>query len=329
MPASPSATLPGEPSCYGCGLDRHIFADADQGGQIRCPATGRGVARPNDKDHYLGGGSAWRVRVPCVDVSSDVVASGYNAFYAAWGRSPALRSIWSEHVTGPDFPEQFAHISFLRLAELESLREGLNLAADQILVDLACGAGGPGLWVARHSGARLLGIDLSPVAVQRAAERAPELGLTAQVTFQQGTFVHTGLDTASVDAVMSVDAFQYAADKASAFAEIARVVRPGGRLAFVAFELDPDRVAGLPVWRDPVDDYRPHLKRAGFNVLQYRQLAGWRDQVTAGFAAIIAAGRTLETELGQAAAQAIALEASITAELQPYRGHALAVACRA
>jgi cyclopropane fatty-acyl-phospholipid synthase-like methyltransferase len=263
-----------------------------------------------------------------MEESSNIVASGYDAFYAAWGRSPALRSIWREHVTGPDFPEEFAHISFLRLAELESLRDGLNLAAGQILLDLACGAGGPGLWVARHSGARLVGIDLSPVAVQRAAERAPGLGMAGRAAFRQGTFEQTGLDTASADAVMSVDALQYAPDKTRAFAEIARVVQPGGRVAFVAFELDAERVKGLPVWRDPVGDYRPLLKRAGFEVLEYRQLAGWRDQLMAGFAAVIAAGQALETELGQAAAQAIALEASITADLQPYSGHVLAVACR-
>src|SRR5215471_19791681 len=58
MPASPSATLPGKPSCYGCGLDRLIFADADQGGQIRCPATGRGVAQPpNTKITVLAEGA--------------------------------------------------------------------------------------------------------------------------------------------------------------------------------------------------------------------------------------------------------------------------------
>lgn len=50
--------------------------------------------------------------------ASDLVASGYEAFYKAWGKSPTLRQIWREHVTGSDYPEEFAHISFLPLAVL-------------------------------------------------------------------------------------------------------------------------------------------------------------------------------------------------------------------
>ena len=59
-----------------------------------------------------------------VSEGSDLVASGYEAFYATWGESPTLRRIWREHVTGPDYPEEFAHISFLPLAQLRSLTEG-------------------------------------------------------------------------------------------------------------------------------------------------------------------------------------------------------------
>src|SRR5215472_13694462 len=182
---------------------------------------------------------------------ADIVASGYDAFYGAWGKSPTLEAIWREHVTGPDFPDGFRHISFLRIADLRALHEALNLRAGGVLVDLACGAGGPGLWVARESGAILTGIDISSVAVRRAAERAAGLGMAVTATFRQGTFDRTGLEPAVADAVMSVDALQYAPDKTRAFAEAARILRPGGRLAFVAFELDAARVAGLPVWQDP------------------------------------------------------------------------------
>ena len=207
---------------------------------------------------------------------SDLVASGYDAFYGSWGHSTTLASIWRRCVTGPDFPEAYSHISFLRLVELRSLATGLDLAAGQLLVDLACGAGGPGLWVARHSGARLVGVDLSTVAVERASERAADLGLTAVATFTQGSFATTGLASGSADAVMTVDALQYAADKAGAIGEVARVLRPGGRLGVVAFELDPERVAAMRTWADPVADYRPILAQAGFEVLRYEQptLAG-------------------------------------------------------
>jgi ubiquinone/menaquinone biosynthesis C-methylase UbiE len=260
--------------------------------------------------------------------ADDLVASGYDAFYAAWGRSPTLRRIWRAHVTGPDYPEEFAHISFLPLAQLQALTAGLDLADGQVLVDLACGAGGPGLWAARHSRAWLVGRDLSPVAVERATETARRLGMDGRAQFGQGSFEQTGLASRSADAVMTVDALQYAPDKTTALREIARILRPGGRFAFVAFELDAQRIAALPLWTDPVGDYRPLLQQTGFEVLSYEQIPHWEDQVTAGFGAVVAQQATLEAELGEAAAAAVVMEASITLELQPYCGHVLAIAQR-
>ena len=257
-----------------------------------------------------------------------MVASGYEAFYARWGESPTLRRIWREHVTGSDYPEEFAHISFLPLAQLRLVTEGLTLSPDQLLVDLACGAGGPGLWAARETGCRLLGIDLSSMATKRASERVGPLGMSGRATFSQGTFEATGLEPASADAVMSVDALQYVSDKSAALVEVARILRPGGRFAFVAFELDPDRVAGLPIWETAISDYRPLLEQVGFEVNQYDQIAHWEDQVAGGFGAILDQRGTLEAELGEAAAAAMFMEATVTTELKPYCGHVLAVATR-
>ena len=260
----------------------------------------------------------------------DLIASGYDAFYAAWGTSPTLRRIWREHVTGPDYPEEFAHISFLQMATLRSLTEGLRLSEGELLVDLACGAGGPGLWAAKETGARLVGLDLSPVAVARAAERVAGVGLAGRAEFAQGTFESTGLEAASADAVMTIDALQYAPDKTKALVEVARILRPGGRFAFVAFELEAQRIPAMPgVWEDPVGDFRPLLAATGFDVLTYEQIPGWERHVADGFGAVIAERDRLEAELGPPAAAATVLEASLTLELQPYRGHVLAICERA
>lgn len=258
----------------------------------------------------------------------DPIASGYDTLYAAWDSSPTLRRIWREYVTGEDYPEEFEHISFLSLDQLRSLSEGLELSEGDLVVDLACGAGGPGLWIAKESRARLVGLDLSPVAVKRASERARALAMSDTAVFRQGTFEATALDSASADAAMTVDALQYAPSKSAALAEIARIMRPGGRFAMVAFELDADRIAGLSVWDDPVSDYRPILERVGFDVVVYDQLQEWWDVVAAGYGAILANRRLLEAELGEAAAAVIALEAAVTIELEPYSGHVLAVATR-
>lgn len=260
--------------------------------------------------------------------SNDLIANGYDTFYAAWDRSPTLRQIWRDHVTGPDYPVEFSHISFLPLAQLRALVAGLDLTDDQLLVDVACGAGGPGLWAATETGARLLGLDLSPVAVERARERATELVLSDRAEFRQASFEQSGLVSGSADAVMSVDALQYAPSKSKALAEVARIIHPGRHVAFAAFELEEEHVAGLGVWDDPVGDYRPVLEHAGFEVLSYQQIPDWQRQVSAGFGAVIAQREALDAELGESAAAVLLLEASITLELRPYCGHVLAVATR-
>jgi SAM-dependent methyltransferase len=119
-----------------------------------------------------------------------------------------------------------------------------------------------------------------------------------------GAFAATGLASGAVDAAMTVDALQYAPDKAAALEEIARILRPGGRFAFVAFELDPQRIAGLPVWSDPIADYRPLLEAAGLALIAYRQLDDWERRVTATFGAVLHEQAALERELGEAAATA-------------------------
>ncbi len=166
------------------------------------------------------------------------------------------------------------------------------------------------------------------MAAKQATATARSLGMEARVTFRQGTFEATALDTASVDAVMSVDALQYIPDKTTALAEVARILRPDGRFALVAFEVDSERVAGLPFWDDPVSDYRLPLASVGFEVNRYDQIPNWTKQVSACFGAVLRERAALEAELGEAAAAATLMEAAVTLEIRLYCGHVLAVATR-
>jgi ubiquinone/menaquinone biosynthesis C-methylase UbiE len=258
---------------------------------------------------------------------SDPVAQGYDAVYSTLLSSPTLLRLWCEHACGVDFPEDFAHISFVTLDELTRIATELRVGAEDTFVDLACGMGGPALWLARHTGAQVVGVDLSAVAVQRATERAAALGFGERARFVQGTFAQTTLEAASTDAAVSEDALQYAPDKLAAFSEAARVLRPVGRFIFTAFELDAARVAGLPVLgTDPVEDYRVPLERAGFIVDKYEEIRGLPDPVTAAYQAVLEAKDQLVSEMGERAVTALLSEVALTLQLNPYRRRVLVCA---
>jgi SAM-dependent methyltransferase len=258
-----------------------------------------------------------------------LVAAGYDAVYPAIAGSPAFQRIWREHASGVDFPPGFDHISFVTAPQLERMARELRLSRGKTLDDLGCGMAGPSLWVARETGASLIGVDVSPVAVAQAAQRAATLGLEEQARFVVGTFSDTGLPDASTDGIMSEDAMQYAPDKRAMFAEAARILSTGGRFVFTAFELDPAAVEGLPViGADPVDDYRPFIEGAGFVIDEYEEVPGGLEPVTLAYSAVLDAKETLAAELGEAAFGALAFEMSLTLERELYKRRVLAVATK-
>ena len=259
-------------------------------------------------------------------MTDNLVASGYDAVYAALPASPTFARLWRAHACGEDFPPGYDHISFLTRAEIGEVRDGLGQGAGAGLVDLACGAGGPGLWLAGNMGARLTGVDLSSAGLTQARRRAEAVGV-ATASFVAGTFGQLPLAPSSAHGAVSFDALQYAPDKAAAFREIARVLRPGGRLVFTAFEVVEERVAGLPVLgEDPVGDFRPLLEGAGFTVERYEQTPGWKERLLGAYSAVVGATAELEPELGVQALLALTLEMTLTLERDPYRGRVVAVA---
>jgi SAM-dependent methyltransferase len=92
-------------------------------------------------------------------------ADFFNQWYAEMGRS-ARRDQIARRALG--LPSDMDASGVLPWAALAEIAAALNLAPGQLLVDLGCGRGGYGLEIARQTGARLLGLDFSPVAVAAA-----------------------------------------------------------------------------------------------------------------------------------------------------------------
>jgi ubiquinone/menaquinone biosynthesis C-methylase UbiE len=259
----------------------------------------------------------------------NIVSTGYDAVFEATPRSPTLLRLWREHACGTDWPEGFDHISFVDLPQHRQMVRELRLSPGNTLVDLACGMAGPALLAARETGAKLVGVDFSAVAVRMATERAASLGMGNSTHFVNASFADTGLEAASADAAMSEDALQYVPDKTAAINETARILRPGGRLVFSAFELDPQRSAAIPViGEDPVGDYRPLLQQAGFTVDTYEDATGWPDRVTAAYQSLLEARDSLMQEMGPVASTALMSELTLTLQTRMYRRRVLMVATK-
>lgn len=173
-------------------------------------------------------------------------ASAFADAFAAPG-TPVEQRVYAE-VLGDEHPAELDTYSLLTWGELERMEQWLALRPGELLVDLGCGRAGPGTWVARRAGARLLGLDVTAAPFDAARARAARAAVRAD--FALASFGATGLPDRSVDAVLSVDAVQFADDPVAALAEVARILRPGGRVALTGGEhvddLD-DAVRGSPV----------------------------------------------------------------------------------
>lgn len=104
--------------------------------------------------------------------------------------------------------------------------------AGETVLDHACGGGMDALLAARRvgPGGRVIGVDMTPAMCAAAADAALEAGLDGVVEIRQGVFEQLPVADASVDVVISNGVVNLAPDKARVFAEIHRVLRPGGRL---------------------------------------------------------------------------------------------------
>lgn len=94
-------------------------------------------------------------------------------------------------------------------------------------LDLACGTGATSERAA-SGGAEVVGIDLSPGLIETAQERAKQLGLS--IDYRVGDCENLEVGDASFDRVSSTCGVMFAPDHEATARELARVVRPGGRL---------------------------------------------------------------------------------------------------
>jgi len=152
--------------------------------------------------------------------------------------SALFASLWV-NAWGDRYPVKVAPFSSCTTELLAELENRLGVNAGDVLVDLGCGAGGVGLWLAENQSLRLIGLDRCSDATTLATTRAGEWNLAHPADFVTADFNETGLESASADAVFSVDAFTAAADIQLALTEVKRILKPNGVFVFTARQLTP------------------------------------------------------------------------------------------
>jgi arsenite methyltransferase len=154
-----------------------------------------------------------------------------------------------------------------------------HLRPGEIVVDLGSGGGLDVFLAARMVGpeGRAIGIDMTPAMIKRAQTNTKAAGYE-NVEFYLSTIDQIPLPDASVDCVISNCVINLAPDKPAVFREIARVLKPGGRLAVsdIALKTElPQEVAtslaayvGCIAGAIRIETYREELLKAGFEFVE-------------------------------------------------------------
>jgi SAM-dependent methyltransferase len=196
-------------------------------------------------------------------------AEYFDGWYASQAATPAVAEIMNRHM---GFPPG-TRAGTVAAEAIPELAEELRLRPGGTLLDVACGRGAYGLLIAQKAGTPLIGVDFSAQALAEAREQAARIGVR-NASFRAGELTATGLPDASAEAVLCTDAIQFPDEPASAYDEIRRVLRPGGRVVLTCWEpldRDDERIS-LRVRRA---DLGGGLRQAGFTDVEVRDRPSW------------------------------------------------------
>jgi SAM-dependent methyltransferase len=172
------------------------------------------------------------------------------------------------------------------LALTRQMGEAIELKPEDRVLDVACGRGASAVALALRFGCHVTGVDFSGENLAAAKAHVAEQGMEQLTTFRQGDAERLPFDDCTFDAIVSECSFCTFPDKATAAAEMARVLkgpeeggrpgfdgRRGGRLGLTDMTVNdelPEEIQTLLAWvacvagAGPAEAYVATLKRAGF-----------------------------------------------------------------
>ena len=162
--------------------------------------------------------------------------------------------------------------------------EKLELSEGMAVIDVGCGIGGPMRRVVRESGVRVLGVNNNELQLDRARSLNSEAGIDHMVDYLACSFMDMGsIADGTFDRGYGIESTCHAPDKAGAFAEIHRVLKPGalywGQEMCLTDEFDPGDPRHRALERDlrygialkdiaTMGEVNRALEAAGFEVVE-------------------------------------------------------------
>lgn len=184
-----------------------------------------------------------------------------------------------------------------------ALAEAASITADDWVVDVGSGLGGPARYLARAHRCQVVGVDLTQELCDVATDLTRRAGLSDRVEIRQGDALALPFPDDSFDVAWTQHVSMNIADKVGFYAEMRRIVRQGGRLAFFDLLSGPEQPIHFPVpWAEDqassalatVGETRDLLADANFEIRLWEDLTA--DAVA--FYASLAAGPPPNQHLG-------------------------------
>jgi ubiquinone/menaquinone biosynthesis C-methylase UbiE len=157
------------------------------------------------------------------------------------------------------------------LSSSSELAEKAGIAEGSEGVDLCCCNGAGMRFLVRFRNvAHMTGVDVTERIVERGRQRTSDEGLSDRIDFVLRDATDTGLPDAGADFVWGEDAWCYVGDKQKLVGEAARLVRPGGRIAFTDWV-----VGATPMSEEEAERYLRFMKFPNvLSIDDYRTLLG-------------------------------------------------------
>jgi SAM-dependent methyltransferase len=190
--------------------------------------------------------------------------------------------------------DQFHTRGIVATAELA---QAAGIEASTRVLDLGCGIGGPARFLAGTYGCRVTGVDLSPEFIEAAKYLTTRSGLADRVGFEVGSALELPYEDGSFDAVFLQHVAMNIENRGALYAEVYRVLAPGGRFVIYDLVLGEDEVVYPVPWaRDASTSFllsevatRAALEGAGFRAAVWRDdtqtARDWFKETMAGSAA--------------------------------------------